>query len=315
MVSHRSFIYAILNNFSQPGKGRLAVTSSKEVTMEARELVKDGEDWEVVKRFLPAGWEERAREWGAPRRLRGFASAEMLSRGLLIHLAQGCSARETVVRARLGGLAQVSDVARLKRLRAAGEWLRWMAEQVMGNWLWVKPAAVFGSGMRVRVLDATTVQEPGVTGSIWRLRYSVRLPSLQCDEAHLTAQGVGERFQRFAVRTGERVVADRGYAHPEGQGDLQAARRHLRERAGAPPRSQAIPGARDAQGQGHRALACTRPPLAAPARSRPAADAGGLTGGEGAYPSPYPTPRAPAIRCGEPHCFRRQIGCLHRPRA
>ncbi len=195
--------------------------------MDAKELVGGEDDWEVVKRFLPAGWEARAKSSGALRRQRGFSSAETLLRVLLIHLAEGCSARETVVRARLGGLAQVSDVALLKRLRAAGEWLRWMAEQVMSNWLVVKPATVFGGAMTVRVLDATTVQEPGATGSLWRLHYSIRLPSLQCDEVHLTARGTGESFKRFAVQAGELVVADRGYAHPEGIASVLKAGGHV----------------------------------------------------------------------------------------
>lgn len=195
--------------------------------MNARDLVKGQDDWEVVKRFLPVDWVEQAKPCGALRRLRGFASAEMLLRVLLIHLAEGISARETVVRARLGGFAQVSDVALLKRLKGSGEWLRWMAEQVMTNWLLVKPAAVFGGGMTVRVLDATTVQEPGVTGSMWRLHYSVRLPSLQCDEVHVTGRGTGESFKRFAVKAGELIVADRGYAHPEGIAEVLKAGGHV----------------------------------------------------------------------------------------
>lgn len=195
--------------------------------MEARELVRDAEDWEVVKRFLPVGWERMAKQSGALRRLRGFANAETLLRVLLIHLAEGCSARETVVRARLGGLAEVSDVALLKRLKAAGEWLRWMAEEVMRSWMILKPAVVFGEGVVVRVVDATVVHEPGATGSTWRFHYAVRLPSLQCDEVHLTSRRVGESFKRFQVRPGDVVIADRGYAHPEGIGWVIEASGHV----------------------------------------------------------------------------------------
>ena len=46
---------------------------------------------------------------------------------LLIHLAEGCSLRETAVRASEGGVASVSDVAIMKRLKASEEWLRWLA--------------------------------------------------------------------------------------------------------------------------------------------------------------------------------------------
>ncbi|MDR2112536.1 MAG: IS4/IS5 family transposase, partial [Candidatus Accumulibacter sp.] len=76
----------------------------------------------MVTALLPAQWERKAVELGAVRRLRGFSSVETLLRVLLIHLAEGCSLRETVVRARAGGLADVSDVALLKRLRACGAW-------------------------------------------------------------------------------------------------------------------------------------------------------------------------------------------------
>ena len=102
------------------------------------------DDWQVVRRFLPVGWEDKARELGALRRCRNFSGAVALLRTLLIHLADGCSLRETVVRARQGGLVSVSDVALLKRLKASGEWFRWMAERVMQDWIALQPSAVFG---------------------------------------------------------------------------------------------------------------------------------------------------------------------------
>ncbi len=58
------------------------------------------ENWDAVLTFLPDGWEEKAKELGALLRCRGFADAEALLRTLLIHLADGCSLRETAVRAK-----------------------------------------------------------------------------------------------------------------------------------------------------------------------------------------------------------------------
>jgi hypothetical protein len=84
------------------------------------------EDWQIVLRVLPAGWQDKARELGALRRHREFPDAATLLRVLLIHLAEGCSLRETAVRAAEGQLVTVSDVALLKRLRVSGEWFRWM---------------------------------------------------------------------------------------------------------------------------------------------------------------------------------------------
>ena len=95
------------------------------------ELASISQDWKVVMQMLPAQWESKAGELGAMRRLRGFDSVASLLRVLLIHLADGCSLRETAVRASAGGLATVSDVALLKRLREGmgsgtsrlGDWL------------------------------------------------------------------------------------------------------------------------------------------------------------------------------------------------
>ena len=173
------------------------------------------EDWAVVERLLPAGWEAKARELGALRRTRRFSDASSLLRVMLVHLAEGCSLRETAVRVAQGGLAQVSDVALLKRLRNCGPWFQWLGVELMRQWVSLQPQAVFGV-QRVRVVDGTTVSEPGATGSSWRLHYAVRLPGLECDEVHVTEPSVGETLRRFTVVRGEVLIADRGYAQPAG---------------------------------------------------------------------------------------------------
>jgi len=184
--------------------------------MDSSTLLDHDENWPFLVTFLPAGWEESARRLGALRRCRKFADAESLLRTLLIHLADGCSLRETVVRAKAGNIASVSDVALLKRLRASGEWLRWLAVGLMKNWFDRQPAVVFGEERPVRVVDATSIQEPGATGSSWRIHYSIELPSLQCDEVHVTSPAVGETLKNFAVHPGELFLGDRGYAHRAG---------------------------------------------------------------------------------------------------
>ena len=175
-----------------------------------------GDHWHVVLSFLPEGWKEKARDLGALVRCRKFINAEPLLRTLLIHLADGCSLRETAVRAKYGQLASISDVALLKRLKASGEWLRWMAARTMTNWVEKQPAAVFGSNFNIRIIDGTTVQEPGSTGSTWRMHYSICLPSLRCDEVHVTSPKIGESFKRFTVHQGDLFLGDRGFAHRAG---------------------------------------------------------------------------------------------------
>jgi hypothetical protein len=180
--------------------------------MELKDLTGQ-ENWDVLLTFFPQSWEEKAKELGALHRCRKFADPEALVRTLLIHLADGCSLRETAVRASEGNIASISDVALLKRLKASGEWFRWMAVELMKQWPGKQPAVMFGKDFRIRIIDATTIQEPGNTGSTWRLHYSIGLPSLLCDEVHLTTPKVGESLKRFSVHPEDLLLADRGYAH------------------------------------------------------------------------------------------------------
>jgi hypothetical protein len=175
------------------------------------------EDWRVLLGMFPAGWEELGRSTGAVSRLRGFNSLNDLFRTLLLHVGCGWSLRETAVQAKLAGIADVSDVTLLNRLRGAEDWLRQLCRQLWkDNGVSLEPAL---KGRPIRVVDATVVREPGKTGGQWRIHYSIRLPSLECDHFELTpVQGKhnGERLGRFEFQAGELVLADAGYSHPPG---------------------------------------------------------------------------------------------------
>ena len=170
------------------------------------------EDWSVLRQFLPPGWEDEARRTGALKRSRGVGGAEALLRVLLIHLAAGCSLAETAVRARAAGLAELSAVALFKRLQAAQDWLRWLAEQERRLLVESVPA----TSRRLRAVDATVVSEPGSTGTDWRIHYAINLTDLQCDFFELTDKHGGESWRRIPVAAGDVVLGDRLYAHPVG---------------------------------------------------------------------------------------------------
>lgn len=173
------------------------------------------EDWQIVERALPAGWQAKSRELGALRRTRGIKDASHLLRVMLIHLADGCGLRETAVRAKLAGLADISDVAILKRLNGCGAWFEWMIHGIQGQLMEAAVPPIL-AGHRLRIVDGTMVSEPGETGSRWRLHYSVGLPDLHCDEVILTTPKEGETLKRYTINPGDILVADRGYAHPPG---------------------------------------------------------------------------------------------------
>lgn len=175
------------------------------------------ENWKVLLSLLPAGWEEQARQCGALRRLRGFDSCEAMLRTLLLHMARGYSLRETVVQAKAAGIAQVSDVALLKRLRQAEGWLRELCQALLRENQVALPN--FKAAPVLRLVDATVVKEPGPTGSQWRFHYSLQVPSLVCDFLALTptqGEGTGESFRWYPVASREFILGDAGYCTPAG---------------------------------------------------------------------------------------------------
>ena len=170
------------------------------------------EDWRVLTTLFPAGRQEAARSSGAVRRLRGFDSVDDLLRTLLLHVGSGYSLRETAVRAKAAGWAEVSDVALLKRLRGCGEWWRQLCVELLRE-----QQGLFAHTPSMRIIDASVIREPGPTGSQWRLHYSMQLPSLECDYFELTparGAGTGERLDRYPLKADEIVLADRAYIHP-----------------------------------------------------------------------------------------------------
>jgi hypothetical protein len=175
------------------------------------------EDWNLLLNLLPSQWQQQAVLSGACERLRGFSSASNLLRTLLLHVGNGYSLRETVVRAKAAGIAAVSDVALMKRLQKAEGWLRSLCVSLLQESGWEMPTETHG--FNVRALDGTLVKEPGRNGSLWRIHYSVRIPSLVCDHLELTptkGAGTGETLGRFAAMPGDLVLADRGFCQPGG---------------------------------------------------------------------------------------------------
>jgi hypothetical protein len=180
------------------------------------------EEWEYLTEFLPKDWRELARTTGALRRARGIADADCLLRLILMHTATGLSLRQTVVRAREQSIADISDVALLKRLRSSEPWLRGLTSRMtkIGEAEIVKRLC---SERRVRVVDATTIQEQGGAGTDWRVHYAMCLPDLRCDFFELTDEHGGETYRRIPVKRLDLLLADRGYSNAAGVSSVRDA--------------------------------------------------------------------------------------------
>jgi hypothetical protein len=79
------------------------------------------------------------------------------------------------------------------------------------------------SRRRIRVVDATTVEEPGGAGTDWRVHYTLCLPDLSCDFFEVTDERGGETCRRIPVGRADLLLADRGYSNAAGVSAVVAA--------------------------------------------------------------------------------------------
>jgi hypothetical protein len=179
------------------------------------------ESWEVIRQVLPADLEALARQSGSFQRARKVGDALTLVRLLLMH-ASGLSLVQTALRAQEQGVGKLSAVALFKRLRRSAAFLQRLAVHLLEQLQQCAAPVRWPGGYRFRLIDATTVTEPGPKGRTWRVHYSLRLPALDCDHFELTDLHAGESFKRWQAAPNEVLLADRAYARREALGALVA---------------------------------------------------------------------------------------------
>jgi hypothetical protein len=179
------------------------------------------ESWEVIRQVLPTDLEALARQSGSFQRARKVGDALTLVRLLLMH-ASGLSLQQTALRAYAQGLAKLSAVALFKRLRRSAAFLQRLAVRLLEQVQQCAAPVRWPGGYRFRLIDATTVTEPGPKGRTWRVHYSLRLPELDCDHFELTDLRAGESFKRWQAAPNEVLLADRAYARRQALGGLVA---------------------------------------------------------------------------------------------
>jgi Transposase DDE domain len=157
--------------------------------------------------------ESSAREFGAFTRRREVRDAATLLR---VCLAYGCglSLRETSAWAGMNGIATLSDVAILNRIRGSADWLSHLAGRVVADRL---PQAAARS---VRIVDGSMVSGPG--GTLYRLHAAYDLAERRFTHLELTDYKAAEKLERAPVEVGEIRLGDRVYAKPEGMRQLRA---------------------------------------------------------------------------------------------
>lgn len=154
-----------------------------------------------------------AEETGAFTRARKIDSPSVLLRLILMWAVAERSLMDTAAIAAEAGLADVSDVALVKRFAKAGDWLGTLVSDLL-----VDAQPLLPEGVQLRVLDATSITRAGKRGTDQRLHLGVDLGTNRIDSIELTDVKGTEGLERFSVRPGEVVIADRAYGTRGGMG-------------------------------------------------------------------------------------------------
>src|SRR3954465_1954423 len=174
------------------------------------------EDWSnVVIRLGGAdALNATARKTKAFLRPRGITNAVDLLRLILAYCLGERGLRLTAAWAVSMGLADISNVALLYRLRQCGDWLAMLAGDVLAG---AAPKAA--DGRLIRIIDATAVPKKGPgarkNNELWRIHSAFDLPDERFGHFELTDQQEGETLDRIPVVKGEIRLGDRAYLQPD----------------------------------------------------------------------------------------------------
>lgn len=187
--------------------------------MNRESLASDDWDWTIAR----LGGEDLitglARQCKAFSRVREIRSAVDLLRLTLAYCLGHVGLRTTAAWAEAVGLASVSDVALLRRLRKTGDWLSCLIGHLLRGSC---PDAA--KGRVIRILDGTSVAQAGRNSRrnnrLWRVHASFELPSERFDFLDLTDEKGGERIDRVPVVRGEIRIGDAGYMQVDQIGEV-----------------------------------------------------------------------------------------------
>lgn len=174
------------------------------------------EDWtSVVARLGGAEvLDASARETKAFSRRREIPDAVALLRLILAYCLGERGLRSTAAWAASIGLADLSNVALLYRLRGCGDWFAMLVGRLLAA---AAPKAT--RGRLIRIIDATTVPKAGPAArkksELWRIHGAFDLPYERFGHFELTDQQEGETLDRIPVVKGEIRLADRAYLQPD----------------------------------------------------------------------------------------------------
>lgn len=173
-------------------------------------------DWSGIVARLggDATLEASARATKAFRRGREITCALDLLRLVLAYCLGERGLRSVAAWASVIGLADISNVAVLYRLRQCGDWLALLVGQLLAQ-----RAPKASQGRLIRIIDGTAVPKAGASAKrksrLWRIHSAFDLPQERFGHFQLTDEHEGETLDRIPVVAGEIRLGDRAYLQPD----------------------------------------------------------------------------------------------------
>ena len=169
------------------------------------------ENIEKILEMLPRGYEEAATETGALKRKREIKTAIDLLMLVFLYVAHGLSHLEVSVVAKMKGIAQISDVAFMKRFAKCGKLIEWILENLkpQATAHYFKPPKF--EKYDIKALDASVVTSGGKIRITHRLHFAIDIFLLKSDQYKITAREIGESLTNFVVKATDLFLGDRAY--------------------------------------------------------------------------------------------------------
>jgi hypothetical protein len=159
---------------------------------------------------LPSELLEMAREFKAFSRERKIKTPAQLFRAVMLFAGLDFTEREVATNLILVDpqIKRLSDQAIHRRLKACQPWLRALLPRLLDQ----QALPEVPSGLRLLVIDATSLAAPGQKRATHRLHVMMDLISLQLIEVKVSDYKTGETLKNFSFAPGDVVICDRGYS-------------------------------------------------------------------------------------------------------
>lgn len=155
---------------------------------------------------LPADYADLAREFKAFARSRKIKSPAQLLQVVMSYCGLDAVLRETAGQFTLLE-ERLTDTAIHRRLKACGPWVKALLGRLMGE----AARPLIEGHLRFIIVDGSTVQGPGATGTQYRLHLALDLVRLDWAYSLVTDEHTGEQLAHYPLQDGDVVIADRGY--------------------------------------------------------------------------------------------------------